>query len=74
MPEISTTALEKRIREYAPNESKGRVKAAAKRIAWRMVNAAEIDFFTELRILGITNDPTPKQAIRNLERTAAPAI
>lgn len=73
MPEISTTALEARINREFPAVSKSQAKRAAKRIAWRMVNAAEIDFYAALRILGITNDPTPKQAIRNLDRRTAAA-
>jgi hypothetical protein len=71
MPEISTTALESRIRREFPTVSTSQAKRAAKRIAWRMVNAAEIDFYTSLRNLGIISDPTPREAIRNLEAVAS---
>lgn len=48
----------------------------AKRLAKRLVYRAqmmqeELDFYAELRILGVQVDPTPVQAIRNLEEVAA---
>ena len=68
MPEISTTGFEKLIAAEAPNLSRGRVKALAKRIAYRAQSMQEqFDFFAELRILGLVSDPTARDAIRNIE-------
>lgn len=69
MPETSTTGYEKRIAAEFPQLSRGQVKKTAKKIYWIAENMHEVfDFYEGLRILGITNDPTPKNAIRNMER------
>lgn len=74
MPEISTSGFEKRIAAEAPHLSKGQVKKAAKRIAWRAANMqAEHDFYESLRILGIITDATARDAITNIEREMAAA-
>lgn len=47
-------------------------KRLAKRLAYRaQMMQEEFDFFAELRILGVHLDPTPAQAIPNLEGGAA---
>ena len=47
MSEISTTGYEKRIAAEFPDLSKGQVRKAAKRIAWRAANMHEFDFYAE---------------------------
>ena len=47
----------------------------AQRAAYRMIRKQEkhaetLDFYQQLRILGIISDPTPRDAIRNIERQA----
>ena len=37
----------------------------------RLNQYQEHDFYESMRILGIISDPTPRQAIRNIERQAA---
>lgn len=72
MPEIDTaTGFKNRIIEAIPQIN----PRYAQRVAYRLKRRAdrmqkEFDFFAELRILGIINDPTPLEAIGNLEDAA----
>lgn len=69
---MTTTGYENRLRAEAPHLSRGQVKKLAHRLAKRAERMqAEFDFFAELRVLGITSDPTPRDAIRNIEGVAA---
>lgn len=72
MPEnITTTGYEKRIREYADTHGhdigKGKVQRLALRLCKRQTRMTDLDLE---RILS-HSDPTPRDAIRNIERQAS---
>lgn len=72
MPEIiTTTGYEKRIREYADTHGhdigKGKVQRLALRLCKRQARMTDLDLE---RIL-THSDPTPRDAIRNIERQAS---
>ena len=49
------------------------IQSYAHYIAGKMQRTSQhrdLGWFDALRVLGITNDPTPREAIRNLERKA----
>lgn len=74
MPEIkpNLTGYEKRIASEFPTLSRPQVRKTAKKIFWMAENMHEVlDFYEALKILGITSDPTPRDAIRNIEAVAA---
>lgn len=59
----TVTGYEKRISEANPHLSKGAVKKLAAKVADRArTMQAEFDFFESLRILGISSDPTARDA------------
>lgn len=65
---MSTHGYEKRIAEAAPHLSRGQVKKVAKRLAHLAEKMqSEHDFYTALRVLGISSDPTARNAIKNME-------
>lgn len=66
MPTAVHTAsgFEKRIREAAPDFSKSKVQRLAIKMAKRAANMQEeFDFYTCLRILGMSSDTTARDAI-----------
>lgn len=68
---MSTTGFEKRIAAEVPDLSRGQVKKLAARLAKRAaVMQEEFDFYAALRVLGISTDPTARDAIRNVEAAA----
>ena len=68
---MSTTGFEKRIAAEVPDLSRGQVKKLAARLAKRAATMQEeFDFYAALRILGVSPDPTARDAIRNLEVAA----
>lgn len=59
----TTTGYEKRISEANPHLSEGVVKKLAAKVAARAKTMqAEFDFYESLRILGISSDPTARDA------------
>ena len=67
---MTTTGYKNRMIALGVNENLA--KRLAKRLAYRaQMMQEEFDFFTELRILGVQVDPTPVQAIHNIEEAAA---
>lgn len=65
---MSTTGFEKRIADAAPSLSRGQVKKIARKLAHRAEQMQTVDdFYTALRILGVSSDPTARDAIRNIE-------
>lgn len=68
---MSTTGFEKRIAAAAPDLSRGQVKKIARKLAHRAERMqTEHDFYTALRVLGVSPDPTARDAIRNVEAAA----
>lgn len=68
---MSTTGFEKRIAAEVPDLSRGQVKKLAARLAKRAaVMQEEFDFYAALRVLGISADPTARDAIRNIQTAA----
>ena len=64
---MSTTGFEKRIAAEVPDLSRGQVKKLAARLAKRAATMQdEFDFYAALRVLGISSDPTARDAIRNI--------
>ena len=68
---MSTHGFERRIADAAPHLSRGQVKKIARKLAHRAEQMqTEHDFYTALRVLGISSDPTAFTAIKNLEHAA----
>lgn len=68
---MSTTGFEKRIAAEVPDLSRGQVKKLAHKLAKRAAAMQEeFDFYDALRVLGISSDPTARDAIRNMEAAA----
>lgn len=69
----TATGYEKRIAEWHAAHglpiSKGKTQRLALRLAKRQAPLTE-DFEDALRNLGIVSDPTPREAIRNIEAEA----
>ena len=75
MPEPSLTGWRTRISDYCEangiDKSKNQIKRMACQINKRMESMnEELDFYTALRILGLSSDTTARDAIRNMERAA----
>lgn len=71
----SLTGWKNKIREYCDangiDKSDSQVSRMATKICKRMAAMnEEIDFYTALRILGMSSDTTARDAIRNMERAA----
>ena len=65
---MSTTGFERRIADAAPDLSRGQVKKIARKLAHRAEKMQTIEeFYTALRILGVSSDPTAFTAIKNME-------
>lgn len=61
---MSTTGYEKRIALTCPHFSRGQIKKAAKQLQHLADQLqTEHDFYAALRVLGMTPDPTPVQAV-----------
>lgn len=68
---MSTHGFERRIADAAPDLSRGQVKKIARKLAHRAERMqTEHDFYTALKVLGISSDPTALTAIRNVEHAA----
>lgn len=68
---MSTTGFEKRIADAAPNLSRGQVKKIARKLTHRAERMQTVeDFYAALRVLGISSDPTARDAITNMEAAA----
>jgi len=71
MPTLSV--YENLVRNWADSHnqylSRADVRRAAKHMAKRQADVLDID--ADLRILGLVSDPTPTQAVRNLNHSAA---
>lgn len=68
MPTITTTGYERRIYEAVPGIKKGKCQRLALKLAKRAAAMQmELDFYEELRILGIITDTTARDAVENLE-------
>jgi ABC-type multidrug transport system fused ATPase/permease subunit len=70
---VTATGYEKRIAQWHAEHgltiSKGKTQRLALRLAKRQAPLIE-DFDEAMRNLGIISDPTPREAIRNLERAS----
>lgn len=65
---MTATGFEKRIAEAAPHLSRSKCQRLALKLAKRADRMQEeFDFFAQLKILGVSADPTAVQAIRNVE-------
>lgn len=68
---MSTTGFEKRIADAAPSLSRGQVKKIARKLAHRAERMQTVEeFYAALKVLGISSDPTARDAIRNMEAAA----
>lgn len=68
---MTITGYKNRILETVPTIKPSKAERLAYKIAKRAERMqAEFDFFESLRILGIINDPTPLEAIGNMEDVA----
>lgn len=72
MPEImTTTGYEKRIREYAEAHGHEIGRSKAQRLASRLCKRQARMTDLDLERILTHSDPTPKQAIRNIEKEKA---
>ena len=71
MPEnMSTTGYEKRITEYAASHGHEIGRSKAQRLALKLCKRQARMTDLDLERILTHSDPTPKQAIRNIERSA----
>jgi len=69
----TASAFKARIVSYCIDNGVELSNSKAQRLAIRIARRAEkmqaeFDFFESLRVLGMTNDPTARDAVRNIER------
>ena len=70
------TQIAAEIHDYCTANRIDRTDSAVRRMAvkWKRredETGQELEFFEGLRILGITSDPTPLQAVKNMQEQAA---
>lgn len=71
---MTITGYQKKIMETAPEIGKNKAERLAIKLAKRQERMQEqFDFYESLRIFGVISDPTPRDAIRNIEREQAAA-
>lgn len=75
MPEMTLAGWKRKIKDYCEAngiaKSDRQIKNMAGVISKRMAAMnEETDFYTALRILGLSSDTTARDAVRNMERAA----
>jgi hypothetical protein len=68
---VTTTGYEKRISEYAIEHGHQISRSKVQRLALRLAKRQARTWDEDLERIFTHADPTPKQAIRNIERAAA---
>lgn len=71
MSEISLTGYKRRIREYADTHSHDIGDSKISRLAVKLCKRQSRMLDEDLERIFMHSDPTPKKAIRNIERLAA---